>query len=111
MARGFGGMPKNMSKMMKEMEKMQKEVEKTQEELNSKTVETTAGGGVVKAVMNGKYELLELQIDKDIVDPDDVEMLQDMIIACINSATKEVEDMQNKGMAKYTSGLNIPGLS
>lgn len=111
MARRYGGgMPKNMNNMMKQVEKMQKEMAKTQAEIEEKVIETTAGGGAVKAVMNGKKELLELHIDEDIVDPDDIEMLQDLIIACVNSAIKDVDEMQNKEMSKYTSGLNIPGL-
>ncbi len=110
MARGFGGMPKNMNNMMKQFEKMQREMEKTQEELNSKTVESTSGGGAVKAVMNGQKELLELHIAEDIVDPEDIEMLQDLIIACINTAIKDVDQLQNKEMSKLTGGINIPGL-
>lgn len=111
MAKGFSGMPKNMNSMMKQFEKMQREMEKTQEELNAKTVETTSGGGAVKAVMSGQKELLELYIAEDIVDSDDIEMLQDLIIACVNAAIKEVDDLQNKEMSRFTGGLNIPGLS
>ncbi len=110
MGRGFGGMPKNMNSMMKQFEKMQREMEKTQAELEEKTIETTSGGGAVKAVMNGKKELLELHIDEDIIDPEDAEMLQDLVIACVNSAIKEVDELTNKEMSKFTGGLNIPGL-
>ena len=111
MGRGFGGMPKNMNSMMKQFEKMQKEMEKTQKELEEKTVETTSGGGAIKGVMNGKKELFELVIDKDIIDPEDQEMLQDMVIACVNSAIREVDELTNKEMSKFTGGLNIPGVS
>ncbi len=111
MAKGFGGMPKNMNNMMKQFEKMQREMEKTQEELNAKTVESTSGGGAVRAVMNGQKELLELEIDKDIVDSEDIEMLQDLIIACVNTAIKDVDELQGKEMSKLTGGMNIPGLS
>lgn len=111
MGRGFSGMPRNMNSMMKQFEKMQKEMEKTQSDLEARTIETTAGGGAVKAVMNGKKELLELHIDEDIVDPEDIEMLQDLIIACVNSAIREIDQITNKEMSKFTGGLNIPGLS
>lgn len=111
MAKGFGGMPKNMNNMMKQFEKMQREMEKTQEELNAKTVESTSGGGAVRAVMNGQKELLKLEIDKDIVDSEDIEMLQDLIIACVNTAIKDVDELQGKEMSKLTGGMNIPGLS
>lgn len=111
MAKGnFGGMPGNMGNMMKQMQKMQKQMEDMQKELDERTIEVTSGGGAVKAVMNGKRELLELEIDSEIVDPDDIEMLQDLVIACVNSALKEVESMQTKEMGKLTGGLNIPGL-
>ena len=109
MAKGFGKMP-NMNNMMKQFEKMQREMEKTQDELNQKTIETTAGGGAVKAVMNGQKQLVDLVIDEDIVDPDDIDMLRDLIIACVNEAMKEVDDLQSKEMSKFTGGLNIPGL-
>lgn len=109
MARGFGKMP-NMNNMMKQVEKMQREMEKAQEDLNQKTIETTSGGGAVKAVMNGQKQLVDLVIDEDIVDPDDIEMLQDLIIACVNAAMKEVDDLQSKEMSRFTNGLNIPGL-
>lgn len=109
MAKGFGKMP-NMNNMMKQFEKMQREMEKTQDELNQKTIETTAGGGAVKAVMNGQKQLVDLVIDEDIVDPDDIDMLRDLIIACVNAAMKEVDNLQSKEMSKFTGGLNIPGL-
>ncbi len=105
-----GGMPGNMNNMMKQFEKMQKEMEKAQLEMDERIFETTAGGGAVKVLMNGKKELVELHIDKDIVDPDDVEMLQDLIIACVNAASQDVEDMQNKKVSELTGGMNIPGL-
>lgn len=108
--RKYGGMPKNMNNMMKQVEQMQKQMEKTQSEIEEKVIETTAGGGAVKAVMNGKKELLELHLDEDIVDPEDLEMLQDLIIACVNAAIKDVDELQNKEMSKFTGGLNIPGL-
>lgn len=110
MAKNFGGMPGNMNNMMKQMQKMQKQMEDMQKELDERTLEATSGGGAVKAVMNGKKELLELNIDNEIIDPDDKEMLEDLIIACVNTAIKQVEEMQTKEMSKFTGGINIPGL-
>lgn len=106
----FGRMPGNMSGMMKQMQKVQSQIENLQKELEEKTLETTAGGGAVKIVVNGKNEVLELHIDKDIVDPEDVEMLEDLIIAAINSAFKDIEKQKNDEMSKLTGGLGIPGL-
>lgn len=106
----FGRMPSNMSGMMKQMQKVQSQIENLQKELEEKTLETTAGGGAIKIVVNGKNEVVELKIDKDIVDPDDVEMLEDLIIAGINSAFKDIEKEKNDEMAKLTGGLGIPGL-
>ena len=111
MAKGnFGGMPGNMGSMMKQMQKMQKQMEDMQKELDDRVIETTSGGGAVKATMNGKRELLDLIIDEEIVNSDDIEMLQDLIIVCVNSAIKEVEQMQSSVMSKLTGGINIPGL-
>lgn len=112
MAKGFGGgrMPGNMGNMMKQMQKVQRQMEQTQKELEEKTIEASSGGGAVKAVMNGKKELVDIDIEKDIVDIDDLDMLEDLIVACVNSALKEVDNMQEKEMSKITGGLNIPGM-
>ncbi len=104
-----GGMG-NMSGMMKKVQKMQKEMAKVQQELESKEVEATAGGGVVKAVVNGKKELVSLNIDPEAMDPEDVEMTQDLIIAAVNEAIAKAEKMMEEGMAKVTGGMNIPGM-
>lgn len=104
--RGMG----NMGKMMKQVQKMQKQMKKLQEELEEKTVEATAGGGVVKAVVSGKKELVELKIDPDVVDPDDVEMLQDLVTAAINEAMRKAEEMMQSELSKLTGGLNLPGI-
>jgi len=103
----FGG---NMQKMMKQVQKMQEEMGKLQEELGTRTVESTAGGGVVKAVVNGKQELLSVEIKPEAVDPEDVEMLQDLILTAVNSALTESREMVSREMGKLTGGLNIPGL-
>lgn len=100
----------NMNKMMKQAQKMQAKMEKMQEEMADKTVEATAGGGVVKAIVNGKQELVDLEIDPEAVDPEDVEMLEDLILAAVNEAMSEVQDMVNGEVSKLTGGMNLPGM-
>ncbi|GBF34383.1 hypothetical protein DCCM_3495 [Desulfocucumis palustris] len=100
----------NMSKMMKQVQKMQSDMVKMQEELGGRTVEATAGGGVVKVVANGKQELVSVEINPEAVDPEDVEMLQDLILTAVNAALNQSRDMVTKEMSKLTGGLNIPGL-
>ena len=100
----------NMNKLMKQAKQMQAKMSKMQEELESKTVEATAGGGVVKVVVNGKKEVIDLEIDPDAVDPEDVEMLEDMILAAVNEGMREVQDMVDDEMGKVTGGMNIPGM-
>jgi len=104
-----GGMG-NMNGMMKQMKKMQEQMMKTQEELKLKTVEGTAGGGVVTIVANGHKEIQEVTIKPEAVDPDDVEMLQDLVLAAVNDALKKVDELTAKEMGKFTGGMNIPGL-
>jgi DNA-binding YbaB/EbfC family protein len=99
-----------MNQMMKQMKKMQDQLMKAQQELEGKEFEGTAGGGVVKVTMNGKKQLLGLEIQPDVVDSDDVEMLQDLIIAAFNEVQKQVDDVASKDLGKLTGGLNIPGL-
>jgi nucleoid-associated protein EbfC len=89
---------------------MQQEMAKAQQELEKKEVEGTAGGGVVKVRMNGHKQLLGIEISPEVVDPDDVEMLQDLITAAINEAMKQAEELVAKDLGKVTGGLNIPGL-
>lgn len=101
---------RNMNKMMKQVQKMQKDMMKLQDELMEKTVEATAGGGVVKAVANGKKELVSIEFDPEVVDPDDVEMLADLVMAAVNEALQKAEDMVSKEMSKITGGMNIPGM-
>ena len=100
---GFGGM--NINNLMKEAKKMQADLEKSQAEITAKDFEATAGGGAVKAVVSGAKFLKELIINKDVVDPDDVEMLQDLIITCVNEALRKVDEETSSQMGKF----NIPG--
>ena len=100
----------NMNKMMKQVQKMQQDMVKLQEELGTRTVETTVGGGVVKVVANGKNELVSIEIKPEAVDPEDVEMLQDLILAAANDALKKAQEMVSQEMGKITGGLKIPGL-
>lgn len=100
----------NMNKLMKQVQKMQQEMVKLQEELKEKTVEATAGGGVIKVVASGRKQLVSIEIKPEAVDPDDVEMLQDLILAACNEALQKAEDMVASEMGKLTGGMNIPGL-
>lgn len=100
-----GGM--NQMNMMKQAQKMQQELLKMQEDLETQTYEAAAGGGAVTASVSGKRELVSLQIDPDAVDPDDVEMLQDMIVAAVNEALRKAETSASEGMSKITGGLNL----
>ena len=102
---------KGMGNMLKQAQKLQSKMLKLQEELAEKTVETTAGGGMVKVVANGKQQLVSLQIEKEVVDPEDVEMLQDLILAAVNDALTKSQEMVSAEMGKLTGGLNIPGLT
>lgn len=101
---GFGGM--NINSLMKEAKKMQADLEKSQTELAAKEFDASAGGGAVTVKVNGQKQLLELKLKEEIVDPEDVEMLQDLIVTCINQAFKQVDDAQSSAMGKF----NIPGL-
>ena len=100
----IGGM--NINKLMKEAKKMQSDIEKSQEELSSKEFEATAGGGVVKVVVSGDKSIKSITLKKDVVDPDDVEMLQDLILTCVNDALRKVDSAQADALGQY----NIPGL-
>ncbi len=100
----------NMQKMMKQVQKMQAEMLKLQEELGGRTVESTAGGGAVKAVANGKQELVAIEIKPEAIDPEDIEMLQDLILTAVNGALNQSREMVTNEMRRFTGGLNIPGL-
>ncbi|NLV88407.1 MAG: YbaB/EbfC family nucleoid-associated protein [Tissierellia bacterium] len=111
MARGgFPGMGGNMGNMMKQMQKMQKKMEEMQKQLQESEVEASAGGGAVTCKVNGKKEVLEIIIDESVVDPEDVEMLQDLVMAAVNEALRKVDEMMESEMRKLTGGMNIPGL-
>ena len=101
---GFGGM--NINNLMKEAKKMQADMQKTHEELASKEFEASAGGGAVNVKVTGEKVLKEIKIKKDVVDPDDVEMLEDLILTCVNEALRQVDSAQNQEFGKF----NIPGL-
>ena len=103
---GMGGM--NQANMMKQAQKMQEELRKMQEELEASSFEATSGGGVVKAVVSGKHELTSLTIAPEAVDPEDVEMLQDLIIAAVNEALRKVDTASSGGMAKLTGMKGLP---
>lgn len=106
----FGGMGNmgNMSGMMKKMQKLQSDMVKMQEEVKKKTVETSVGGGVVTVTINGDKQIEALKIDPKAVDPEDVEMLEDLISAAINEGLRKVDEMMAKEMSKLTGGLNLP---
>ncbi len=109
---GFRGMPGGMNQaaMMKQVQKMQQEMERMQEEMENKTYSASAGGGMVKAEVSGKNEIVSLTINPEAVDPDDVEMLQDMIIAAVNEALRTAETDKANNMSRMTGGLNLGGL-
>ena len=105
-----GGGRKSQMAQMQQVQAMQRQMEQMQAELEEQEITTTAGGGVVSCVMNGKKELVSLTIDKDVVDPDDVETLQDLIIAAINEGARQIDANASEEYSKLTGGLNIPGL-
>src|SRR5699024_3280886 len=101
--RGMG----NMQGMMKQMQKMQKKMAKAQEDLGEERIEGSAGGGMVTVVVSGHREVLDVIIKEEVVDPDDIEMLQDLVLAATNDALKKVEEITNKKMGQFTKGLNL----
>ncbi len=101
---------RNMNTMMKQAQKLQKKMLKAQEDLATKTVEASAGGGMVKVVANGGQKIESITLEKEVVDPEDVEMLQDLILAAINDALNKSQEMISSEMGKLTGGMNIPGL-
>ena len=103
-------MAKGLGNIMKQAQQMQTRIARMQQELETKEVEASAGGGMVTARVNGKQELLSLSIEKAVVDPEDVEMLQDLVMAAVNQAIKLSQDMIKEEMGKVTGGMNIPGL-
>ena len=109
---GFRGMPGGMNQaaMIRQAQKMQQDLMRMQEEMENKTYSAAAGGGMVTATVNGKHEVLDLQIKPEAVDPDDVEMLQDMVIAAVNEAMRAADADSASNMSKLTGGLNLGGM-
>ncbi|WP_225071110.1 YbaB/EbfC family nucleoid-associated protein [Desulfuromonas sp. CSMB_57] len=103
-------MAKGLGNIMKQAQLMQQKMERMQQELAEREVEASAGGGMVTAVANGRQQLVSLRIERSVVDPEDVEMLQDLVLAAVNEALRKSQDMMQQEMAKITGGLNIPGL-
>ncbi|MFK5927530.1 MAG: YbaB/EbfC family nucleoid-associated protein [Desulfuromusa sp.] len=103
-------MAKGLGNIMKQAQQMQAKIARVQQEVENKEVEATAGGGMVTARANGKQQLLDLKIEKDVVDPEDVEMLQDLVLAAVNEAIKKSQEMIQEEMSKVTGGMNIPGM-
>ncbi len=99
----------NFNTIMKQAKKMQERMANLQKELETKTVEAQAGGGMVSVVVNGKYEIVSLKIEKEVVNPEDIEMLQDLVAAAINEGIRKAQEMSASEMSKITGGLNIPG--
>ena len=103
------GMP-NMGQLMKQAQQLQSKMAKLQDEIGDKTVEASAGGGMVTVVANGRQEILSVYVDPEVIDPDDQEMLQDLILAAVNDALSRARTMMNEEMGNLTKGMNIPGL-
>lgn len=103
-------MAKGLGNIMKQAQQMQAKMARVQQELETKEVEATAGGGMVTARVNGKQQLLDLKIEKAVVDPEDIEMLQDLVLAAVNEALKQSQEMIQSEMSKVTGGMNIPGM-
>ena len=103
-------LPGNMEKMMKQAQALQQKLAEVQEQAKTMSAEGSAGGGAVKAVANGKYELVSLSISKEVVNPEDIEMLQDLIITAVNQAFQKVQDQTNSALKQVTGGMNIPGM-
>jgi hypothetical protein len=103
MTKGFGN-------LMRQAQQLQAKMLKVQEEMATRTAEATAGGGMVTAVANGRQELVSIKVEKEVVNPEDVEMLQDLIVAAVNAALKKAQEMVSEEMKKITGGMNLPGL-
>ena len=101
----------NLGNIMKQAKKMQERMARLQQELETKTVEASSGGGMVSVVVNGKFEIITLKIEKDVVSAEDVEMLQDLVMAAVNEGVRKAQEMTTAEMSKITGGLNIPGLT
>jgi DNA-binding YbaB/EbfC family protein len=113
MPKGYGGQAygggMNMNNLMKQAKQMQKQLEEMQAGLEEKSLEVTAGGGAVKVVINGKKQIQQLSISPDVVDPEDVEMLQDLVMGAVNEAIRQIDEQVNGQMSKLTGGMGLPG--
>ena len=107
-----GGMPGNMANLMKQAQKMQRQMEEQAKEMETKEFTATAGGGAVEVTIAGKREVLKVKLDEEVVDPDDIEMLEDLIVAAVNEALRKVEEESGAAMSKLTGGMGggIPGM-
>ncbi|MBQ7335483.1 MAG: YbaB/EbfC family nucleoid-associated protein [Clostridia bacterium] len=108
--KGMGGGPQNMQTMIRQAQKMQEDMAAKQEELNAREYDISAGGGVVNVKINGKREILAIDLEPEIVDPDDIETLSDILVAAVNEAIKRVDDTNNEELNKITGPMNLPGL-
>lgn len=108
--KGMGGGPQNMQAMLRQAQKMQEDMAAKQEELDAREYDISAGGGVVNVKINGKKEILSIDLKPEIVDPDDIETLSDILVAAVNEAIKRVEDTNAEEMGKITGPMNMPGL-
>lgn len=107
---GFGGGQQNMNSMIKQAQKVQEDMQKTQAELEEKTFDITSGGGACKVTITGKREIQKIELSPEIVDPEDIEMLQDTLVAAVNEAIRKVNETSDAEMAKVTGGFSMPGL-
>ncbi len=108
--KGMGGGPQNMQGMLRQAQKMQEDMATLQEDLDNREYDVSAGGGVVRVKITGKLEIKSIDIEPEIVDPDDIETLSDILVAAVNEAIKKVNETNNEEMSKVTGALNIPGL-
>ena len=108
--KGMGGGPQNMNAMLRQAQKMQEDMAALQEDLDSREYDISAGGGAVEVKINGKKEILNINIKPEIVDPDDIEMLSDILVAAVNEAIKRVEDTNSNEMSKITGNIGFPGM-
>ena len=108
--KGMGGGPQNMQAMIRQAQKMQEDMAAKQAELDAREYDVSAGGGVVNVKINGKREILEINLEPEIVDPDDIETLSDILVAAVNEAIKRVDETNNAEMSKITGPMNMPGL-
>ena len=108
--KGMGGGPQNMNALIKQAQKMQEDMEALQAELDEREYDISAGGGAVNVKINGKREIISIDIKPEIVDPDDIEMLSDILVAAVNEAIKRVDETNNSEMSKLTGNVGLPGL-